>query len=364
MMAVRPPRVTRRGATRAVAAANQARMAPRPFTPATVVKSGRSREVEVVSKVSVAPTSAAVTAGEFNFQEYMMGRADDVNTALDQCLPMAYPESVHESMRYSLLAGGKRIRPMLCVAAFELFATRMDTVMPTACALEMIHTMTLMHDDLPCMDNDDFRRGVPTNHKVYGEEVAILAGDALLTYAFEYIAEKTPTEGDGCADPRTVLKVLSYIGRKVGSTGLVGGQIVDIEMEGRSEEASLETLQYIHAKKTADLLDAAVVCGAMLGGAREEDVARLTKYSQNIGLAFQVVDDILDCTMSSEELGKTAGKDEAVGKTTYPSLLGLDESRRIAQKLIDDAKAELSSYDQAKAAPLLALADYIGNRQN
>ena len=235
--------------------------------------------------------------------------------------------------------------------------------------------------------------------------MAILAGDALLTYAFEYIAEKTPTEGDGCADPRTVLKVLSYIGRKVrpacarfvafvatfllppadvcgclfvclrvvrmavgcnqvGSTGLVGGQIVDIEMEGRSEEASLETLQYIHAKKTADLLDAAVVCGAMLGGAREEDVARLTKYSQNIGLAFQVVDDILDCTMSSEELGKTAGKDEAVGKTTYPSLLGLDESRRIAQKLIDDAKAELSSYDQAKAAPLLALADYIGNRQN
>lgn len=233
--------------------------------------------------------------------------------------------------------------------------------------------------------------------QVYGEEVAILAGDALLTYAFEYIAEKTPTEGDGCADPRTVLKVLSYIGRKVrpacarfvmlvatflcppadvfvmcgwpwvhqvGSTGLVGGQIVDIEMEGRSEEASLETLQYIHAKKTADLLDAAVVCGAMLGGAGEEDVARLTKYSQNIGLAFQVVDDILDCTMSSEELGKTAGKDEAVGKTTYPSLLGLDESRRIAQKLIDDAKAELSPYDQAKAAPLLALADYIGNRQN
>jgi geranylgeranyl diphosphate synthase type II len=136
-----------------------------------------------------------------------------------------------------------------------------------------------------------------------------------------------------------------------------------MEMEGRAEEATLETLQYIHAKKTADLLDAAVVCGAILGGASEEDVERLTKYSQNIGLAFQVVDDILDCTLTSEQLGKTAGKDEAVGKTTYPSLLGLDESRKVAQKLIDDAKAELACYDQAKAAPLLALADYIGSRQ-
>jgi len=273
---------------------------------------------------------------------------------------MQYPENVHESMRYSLLAGGKRIRPMLCIAACEMFGDA-KVAMPTACALEMIHTMTLMHDDLPCMDNDDFRRGVPTNHKVYGEQVAILAGDALLAYAFEYIAEHTPQ--DMTATPKDILRVVSYLGRKVGSVGLVGGQIVDMEMEGRAEEATLETLQYIHAKKTADLLDAAVVCGAILGGAGEEDIERLTKYSQNIGLAFQVVDDILDCTLTSEQLGKTAGKDEAVGKTTYPSLLGLDESRKVAQQLIDDAKAELASYDQAKAAPLLALADYIGNRQ-
>jgi len=214
------------------------------------------------------------------------------------------------------------------------------------------------------MDNDDFRRGKPTNHKVYGEQCAILAGDGLLTRAFEYIAMATPLDK---VDPKKVLRVVAYVAKCVGSEGLVGGQIVDIEMEGsnrKGETASLETLEYIHAHKTAALLDAAVVCGALLGGAEEEDIERLTRYSQDIGLAFQVIDDILDCTQTSEQLGKTAGKDDAVGKTTYPSLLGLDESRRIAKKLIDDAKEELAIYNPEKAAPLLALADYIGSRQN
>jgi len=311
---------------------------------------------------SVAAETAVAT--EFDFAEYMKQKAAITEKALDESVTQQYPDSVHESMRYSLLAGGKRIRPALCIAACEMFTDDSSVAMPTACALEMIHTMSLMHDDLPCMDNDDFRRGSPTNHKVYGEQCAILAGDGLLTRAFEYIAMATPLDK---VDPRIVLRVVAYVAKCVGSEGLVGGQIVDIEMEGVNRggtPASLETLQYIHAHKTAALLDAAVVCGALLGGADEEDIARLTRYAQDIGLAFQVIDDILDCTLTSEQLGKTAGKDEAVGKTTYPSLLGLDESRRIAKQLIDDAKAELAIYNPEKAAPLLALADYIGSRQN
>jgi len=223
----------------------------------------------------------------------------------------------------------------------------------------MIHTMSLIHDDLPSMDNDDFRRGKPTNHVVYGEEMAILAGDALLSHSFEYIARQTR----GVAAER-VLRVVADVGKCVGSEGLVGGQVVDIMSEGHAEEVGLETLQYIHAHKTGALLEAAVVCGAVLGGAGEEDVERLRRYAQSIGLAFQVIDDILDCTQTSEQLGKTAGKDEAVGKTTYPSLVGLEESKRIADQMIVDAKAELEGYDTAKAAPLLALADYIGSRNN
>ena len=238
----------------------------------------------------------------------------------------------------------------------------MEVAMPTACALEMIHTMSLIHDDLPMMDNDDFRRGVPTNHKVYGEEMAILAGDALLSHAFEYIARETkgvPAE--------KILRVIADVGKCVGSEGLVGGQVVDIESEGLAMEGkpvSLETLKYIHAHKTGALLETAVVSGAILGGGTEEDIERLGKYAYDIGLAFQVVDDILDCTATSEELGKTAGKDVAVGKATYPSLLGLEESQRIADELIKSAKEQLSVYDQKKAAPLIGLADYIKNRKN
>lgn len=289
----------------------------------------------------------------------MMERAALIDEALDRAVPMQYPEVINESMRYSLLAGGKRVRPALCLAACELVGGTIDMAMPTACALEMIHTMSLIHDDLPSMDNDDFRRGKPTNHKVYGEEIAILAGDALLSLSFEYIARETrgvPAE--------RVVQVIVEMGKAVGAEGLVGGQVVDIKSEGAGEKVGLDTLKYIHEHKTAALLEAAVVCGAILGGADEADVARLRKYSRDIGLAFQVVDDILDITATTEELGKTAGKDLASAKTTYPSLVGLEESRRIANDLIEEAKAQLAGYDMAKAAPLYALAEYIKSRKN
>jgi geranylgeranyl diphosphate synthase type II len=275
-------------------------------------------------------------------------------------VPQQYPETIHEAMRYSLLAGGKRIRPMLCLASCALVGGDPAIAMPTACALEMIHTMSLIHDDLPSMDNDDYRRGKLTCHKVYGEEIAILAGDALLSRSFEYIARATRG-----APADRVLRVIADVGKAVGSEGLVAGQVVDIQMEGAGGAgAGLQTLQFIHAHKTGALLEAAVVSGAVLGGADEAAVARLGRYAQAIGLAFQVVDDILDVTATSEELGKTAGKDLATNKATYPSLLGLEESRAIVDRLTASAKAELAPFDAAKAAPLLALADYIASRKN
>ena len=289
----------------------------------------------------------------FDFNQYMGQRAKLIDAALDKSVPMQYPDVIHESMRYSLLAGGKRVRPALCLASCELVGGSIDQAMPTACALEMIHTMSLIHDDLPSMDNDDFRRGKPTNHKVYGEEMAILAGDALLSLSFEYIARETKG-----VDAQRVLEVIVEVGKSVGSEGLVGGQVVDIKSEGDSS-VGLDTLKYIHEHKTAALLESAVVSGAILGGAAQEDLDRLRKYSRSIGLAFQVVDDILDITATTEELGKTAGKDLQVAKATYPSLVGLERSREIAEELIAEAKAQLVSYDPAKAAPLYALAEYI-----
>lgn len=334
---------------------------------ATVMRRGANVAAKKTTmKTAVVRTKAAAQAAEVSadsekeFNAYIVGVNAKIEDALDKSVPMQYPERLHESMRYSLLAGGKRIRPALCLAACELVGGNMDTAMPTACALEMIHTMSLIHDDLPSMDNDDFRRGKPTNHKVYGEEMAILAGDALLSHAFEYIGRETKG-----ASADKVLRVIVDVGKCVGSEGLVGGQVVDIDSEGAGpENVTIETLQYIHAHKTGALLEVSVTAGAILGGASEEQIGKLERYAQNIGLAFQVVDDILDCTQSSEELGKTAGKDVAVGKATYPSLVGMEESERIAADLISKAKAELEGFDPVKVRPLLGLADYIKNRKN
>ncbi|KAL8266129.1 hypothetical protein R6Q59_003473 [Mikania micrantha] len=293
----------------------------------------------------------------FDFKSYMVEKANLVNLALDAAIPVKEPAKIHESMRYSLLAGGKRVRPVLCIAACELVGGDALTAMPSACAVEMIHTMSLMHDDLPCMDNDDFRRGKPTNHMVYGEQVAILGGDALLAFAFEHIA--TNTKGVSSA---RILRAISELAKCIGSEGLVAGQVVDICSEGA--DVGLDQLEYIHHHKTAALLEASVVLGAILGGGSDAEIEKLRTFARSIGLLFQVVDDILDVTKSSDELGKTAGKDLVSDKTTYPKLLGIDKSREFAEKLNKEAQEQLSEFDRQKAAPLIALANYIAYRQN
>lgn len=300
---------------------------------------------------------ASPSSLRFDLNSYLKERQRQVEAALNAILPPQDPVLVYEAMRYSLLAGGKRLRPILCLASCELAGGTAAIALPTACALEMVHTMSLIHDDLPSMDNDDFRRGRPTNHKVYGEDIAILAGDALLTYAFEAIASQTP---EVPAD--RVLKVIAALGRAVGAEGLVGGQVVDLQSEGR-DDVDLETLHYIHTHKTGALLEVSVVSGAILAGASEELQVQLRTYAQKIGLAFQVIDDILDITATAEELGKTAGKDLAAQKATYPSLMGLEASRKYADQLIIDAKAAIAAFG-AEADPLRAIADYITARKH
>jgi len=293
-----------------------------------------------------------LTANEFDLSTYLTERRQWVEAALDQALTLQYPETLYEAMRYSLLAGGKRLRPILCLATCELLGGDRAIAMATACALEMIHTMSLIHDDLPAMDNDDYRRGRLTNHKVYGEDVAILAGDALLSYAFEVIARHS--QG---ADPVRVLRVIADLGRAVGGEGLVGGQIVDLASEGDAN-VSLETLNFIHNHKTAALLEVSVTAGAVLAGATDAQIEALRAYAQRIGLAFQIVDDILDITSTAETMGKSIGKDLDAQKATYPSLWGLEESRVQANRLIGDAKAALADFGAGRQ-PLLEIADYI-----
>ena len=293
----------------------------------------------------------------FDLSAYLQERQAQVEAALDGAIPVTYPEKIYEAMRYSLLAGGKRLRPILCLATCEMAGGTIEMAMPTACALEMIHTMSLIHDDLPAMDNDDYRRGRLTNHKVYGDNIAILAGDGLLAYAFEYVAAHTQNVA-----PERVLKVIALLGRAVGAAGLVGGQVVDLESEGKLD-VSLETLDFIHTHKTAALLEACVVSGGILAGLAAPELQRLSRYAQNIGLAFQIVDDILDITATQAELGKTAGKDLQAQKVTYPSLWGLEESRRQAHQLIAAAKEELAFFGES-AKPLLAIADFITNRKH
>jgi geranylgeranyl diphosphate synthase type II len=293
----------------------------------------------------------------FDLSTYLAKRKEAIEVALDSALPVIYPEKIYEAMRYSLLAGGKRLRPILCLASCELAGGTTSMAMPTACAMEMIHTMSLIHDDLPAMDNDDYRRGKLTNHKVYGEDIAIMAGDGLLTYAFEFIATKTQN-----VPPQQVLQTIAHLARASGAAGLVGGQVVDLESEGKTD-VSLETLNYIHAHKTGALLEACVVCGAILASASEADLQRLSRFAKNIGLAFQIIDDILDITATQEELGKTAGKDVQAGKVTFPSLWGIEESRRQASQLVADAKDQLAVFG-SKALPLLAIADFITSRSN
>ncbi|XP_076955540.1 geranylgeranyl pyrophosphate synthase, chloroplastic-like [Bidens hawaiensis] len=292
----------------------------------------------------------------FDFNSYMLEKASVVNQALDNAIPIKNPVKIHESMRYSLLAGGKRVRPILCIAACELVGGDQLTAMPAACAVEMIHTMSLVHDDLPCMDNDNFRRGKLTNHMVYGEKTAVLAGYVLLSFSFKHMV----TETNGVSEER-ILRATVELAKCVGSEGLVGGQVIDICSQGVN--IGLDQLEFIHIHKTAVLLETSIVLGAIMGGGSDEEIEKLRMFARSIGLLFQVVDDILDVTMSSKELGKTAGKDLLSDKATYPKLLGIEKSTEFAEKLIKEAQQQLLGFDHQKAAPLISLANYIAYRK-
>ena len=288
-------------------------------------------------------------------------RRPAVDAALDRALPpeAAWPATIHQAVRYSLFAGGKRIRPLLVLAAAEAVGGGADDAMPLACAVEMIHTYSLIHDDLPAMDDDDLRRGKPTSHKVYGEAIAILAGDALLTRAFHLMAELPPEAGADAARRR--LLATAVLGEAAGTTGLIGGQVEDLESEGRAIDAA--TLERLHRAKTGALLSACVRGGALLAGAGREDLARLEAYGAAVGLAFQVVDDVLDGTSDDAALGKTAGKDAAAGKATYVSVHGLEKARALAAALLADAQAAIAPFGE-RGRILAGLAETIVRRRS
>src|SRR5271154_834478 len=279
-----------------------------------------------------------------------------VEAALEHLLPGEHtlPVSIHKAMRYSVFAGGKRIRPILCIEAAKLFSERGEGAVEVGCALEFIHTYSLVHDDLPALDDDDLRRGKPTNHKVFGEAIAILAGDALLTLAFQTLA-MAPVE------PQRRLALLAMVAEAAGTDrGMIGGQVADIEAEGKPGDKGM--LEYIHRAKTAALIRASIVAGAIAGGADRTDLTKLMSFGENIGWAFQVVDDILDVEESSAALGKTAGKDQAQKKATYPALHGLEVSRDIAADLEAKALKDLDFYG-ARGARLRQLAQFLVARR-
>lgn len=297
----------------------------------------------------------ASSPSTFDLSGFLRQSTDAVNAALDACLPKAKtrPSTIHTAMRYSLFAGGKRLRPALCLAAAQACGGGFERAMPFACAVECIHTYSLIHDDLPAMDNDDFRRGKPTSHKVFGEGIAILAGDALLTQAFEIAAQGKPVPRYSHAD---YIKELTAAGC---SLQLIAGQVADLEGEGR--KLSERQLKYIHERKTSALLACSVRLGGMSANCTPARLNALADFGYYVGLAFQVIDDILDVTQSTEQLGKTAGKDVAAQKATYPSIVGLEKSRKIARRLTDQAFAALQPF-RGRAAALEALAGYLLER--
>lgn len=288
---------------------------------------------------------------------YLTSRCKIVDQALSKFLPSAKtrPSTVHEAMRYSIFAGGKRLRPILSLAAAEACGGDYKNALAPAAAVECIHTYSLIHDDLPCMDDDDLRRGKPTSHVKYGEGVAVLAGDALLTIAFEILAKTPPTKR------YDVGAYVSELADCAGSRHLIGGQILDLEGEGSDVLLTPTQLNYIHKSKTAALLTTSIRLGAMTANATEKRMEALTVYGQSLGLAFQVIDDILDVTQTSEKLGKSAGKDEATNKSTYPALFGLDKSRKKAAQLTAKAHDALRPFGK-KADRLHEIADYLLDR--
>jgi geranylgeranyl diphosphate synthase type II len=288
---------------------------------------------------------------------------NEKNALVDEALKGFLPESegpsvdVVKAMRYSLFAGGKRLRPILCIAGAEAVGGGAQSVLPVACALEMIHTYSLIHDDLPVMDNDDLRRGKPTNHRVFGEAVALLAGDGLLTKAFHVMTHPDP---ENTVKPGSLVRVIGLIATAAGYEGMVGGQVVDIQSEGKAVDPSV--VEFIHTHKTGALIAASVCSGGILGGAEEGQIKALTSYGKDIGLAFQVADDILNVEGSSQEMGKSVGRDAEQGKVTYPAVFGLEKSKEIQSALVDRAIESLKSFKD-RADPLRHIARYIIERK-
>jgi len=284
-----------------------------------------------------------------SIQDYLREKSALVDSRLEHLLPSTddAPASVHQAMRYSVFAGGKRLRPILALTTHKLVGGAQNDVLDVACALEMIHTYSLIHDDLPCMDDDDFRRGKPSLHKAFNEGIAVLAGDALHALAFEILALKAPA------------KLIQEIAQAIGSKGMIGGQVMDLESEGK--ESTPQEVEYIHQRKTGFLITTAVRAGAICGQAEEKQLTALTQYGQRIGLAFQIIDDVLDVEGRYEDLGKAVGADEDRGKITYPKVFGLEDSREIAEKLIQEAKASLVLFGP-DAHLLSQIADFIVKR--
>ncbi len=298
-----------------------------------------------------------------DIKSYLEQKRQNVDRFLDSVVPgeNAPPATLHKAMRYSLFAGGKRVRPILAIAAFEATgcpSPAAPSILPFASALELIHTYSLIHDDLPAMDNDDYRRGKPTNHKVFGEAMAILAGDALLTMAFDLVSRPELVDG---LDPRAQVRVIQELAAGSGDVGMVGGQVTDIEAEGK--DIDLSTLEGVHRWKTGKLIRASVRIGAIVGDAGIAQLDALTGYAEDIGLAFQIADDVLNVVGSREELGKDANTDASRGKKTYPTFFGVDGARKLAEERAASALLHLKDFD-AKADPLRGLALYITSRKN
>ena len=305
-------------------------------------------------------SSRAATIGipiAMNLKAYLRSRRKEIDRALDYYLPKTNvkPATLHKAMRYSLFAGGKRLRPILCLAAAEACRGKVSNALPLACALECIHTYSLVHDDLPSMDNDDYRRGRPTCHRVFGDGIAVLAGDALLTIAFEIVSKAKPA-------PRYDMSILlREIAAAAGSQKLIAGQVADLEAEGR--KVKRDQLRFIHENKTAAILKSSIRLGAMSANADAKKLRAVTQFGHGLGLAFQVIDDILDVTQSSEILGKSAGKDIAAKKATYPAVIGLEKSRAEARRLTRQAHDALSVFRDSEAEPLHCLANYLLERE-
>ncbi len=296
---------------------------------------------------------------DIDLKSYLETRCILVDRTLERYLPPehTHPEDLSKAMRYSVFSGGKRFRPILCIASFECCGGKGDAVLPVACALELIHTYSLIHDDLPCMDDDDLRRGKPTSHKVFGEAVAVLAGDALLSFAIEIVVK----EGGRGLSPDRIVRILGDILKAAGPEGMVAGQVVDIQSQGKG--ADLDTLKYIHSRKTGALIASSARCGAIAAGGIDSVIERVSTYGARVGLAFQIVDDVLDAEGKFGHLKSGSGLDEKKMKLTYPAAFGLDESKAIAARLANEAKEAIGPLGQA-GLPLQLLADLVVNRSS